>query len=85
MRGWGLALVVGVLGLLPSAAGAHLFHKFYESPETQLTRDYRVLHLLLEQPEDHFDLARRVYDGETRVRLKPGGFRRWLVRPAPLP
>ena len=62
-------------------ARAHLFHKLWEPPETQLTRDTRVLQLLLDDPAERFELARQVYEGHTRVRLKPGGFRRWLVRP----
>lgn len=60
---------------------AHLFHKGWEPPETQLTRDTRTLRLLLVDPEDRFALARAVWEGTTRVRYKPGGFRRWLVRP----
>jgi hypothetical protein len=85
MRARAVRLVVlGTLGLAvlapPDAAG-HLFHKTYEPPETQLSRDTRLLQLLLDDPSERFDLARRVWDGTTRVRLKPGGFRRWLVRP----
>ena len=78
-----LALVtVGVLvGLDASTAGAHLFHKMYEPPETQMTRDTRLLQLLLDDPSERYELARRVWEGSERVRLKPGGFRRWLVRP----
>ena len=64
-----------------SPAGAHLFHKGWEPPETQLTRDTRTLQILLDDPEDRFALARAVWDGSARVRHKPGGFRRWLVRP----
>jgi hypothetical protein len=64
-----------------SPAGAHLFHKGWEPPETQLTRDTRTLQLLLDDPEDRFALARAVWEGTARVRHKPGGFRRWLVRP----
>jgi hypothetical protein len=78
------AVVVAVVGLAafdPAAAAAHLFHKMYEPPETQMTLDTRLLQLLLDDPSERFDLARRVWEGTERVRLKPGGFRRWLVRP----
>jgi hypothetical protein len=69
------------LALGTSDAGAHLFHKLFEPPQTQLTRDTRLLQLLLDDPTERFELARQVWAGTTRVRLKPGGFRRWLVRP----
>jgi hypothetical protein len=69
------------LVLAAGEAGAHLFHKSWEPPETQLTRDTRTLQLLLDDPTAPGGLAREVYEGRTRVRLKPGGFRRWLVRP----
>ena len=65
-----------------SPAEGHLFHKGWEPPETQLTRDTRTLQILLDDPEDRFALARSVWEGTTRVRYKPGGFRRWLVRPS---
>ncbi len=76
-----VAAVIGVTALVPVPADAHLFHKAYEPPETQMTRDTRLLQLLLDDPSERFDLARRVWEGTERVRLKPGGFRRWLVRP----
>ncbi len=75
-------LAAVMLGLAPNDAAAHLFHKVYELPETQLTRDARVLQLLLDDPTERFELARSVYAGHTRVRLKPGGSRTWLKRPA---
>ncbi|MGH7389740.1 MAG: hypothetical protein ACREM3_09825 [Candidatus Rokuibacteriota bacterium] len=77
----GVAALVSALPLAAGDARAHLFHKSWEPPETQLTRDTRVLQLLLDDPAERFELAREVYEGRTRVRLKPGGFRRWLVRP----
>lgn len=68
--------------LFPFAmAEAHLFHKLFEVPDTQLTKDYWVLIQLIEFPNERFDLAEEVYRGEERVRLKPGGFRKWLKRP----
>jgi hypothetical protein len=73
--------VSATLSLVPDVAHAHLFHRLWEPPETQLTRDTRVLQLLVDDPAERFELARQVYQGQTRVRLKPGGFRRWLVRP----
>jgi hypothetical protein len=79
-----LAAVIGGLLLMtfvPANAPAHLFHKMYEPPENQMTRDTRLLQLLLDDPSERFDLVRRVWDGSERVRVKPGGFRKWLVRP----
>ena len=76
-----LVVAIGLTALVAAGADAHLFHKAYEPPETQMTRDTRLLQLLLDDPSERFDLARRVWDGTARVRLKPGGFRRWLVRP----
>jgi hypothetical protein len=80
----GRRLAVGAflfVALAASDADAHLFHKMYEPPENQLTRDTRLLQLILDDPAERFDLARQVWDGTTRVRVKPGGFRKWLVRP----
>lgn len=80
----GRVLVAAALVLAawaPPGAHAHLFHKMYEPPETQMTRDTRLIQLLLDDPSERFELARRVWEGTERVRLKPGGFRRWLVRP----
>ncbi|PWU24952.1 MAG: hypothetical protein C5B48_03770 [Candidatus Rokuibacteriota bacterium] len=74
-------VTAGVMLATRDVACAHLFHKVWEPPETQLTRDTRVLQLLLDDPTERFELARLVYEGRERVRLKPGGFRRWLVRP----
>jgi hypothetical protein len=64
-----------------SPAGAHLFHKGWEPPANQLTRDTRTVQILLDDPGDGFALARAVWEGSVRVRYKPGGFRRLLVRP----
>lgn len=75
-------VVVSWLGVAPPAAQAHLFHDVYEVPDNQLTRDYLVLARLIDYPYEKFDLATRVYLGEERVRLKPGGFRGWLRRPS---
>src|SRR5262245_50828754 len=75
--------VVCVLTLLPwVVAEAHLFHKVFELPDTQLVKDYRVLAQLIEYPYERFDLGASVYRGEMRVRLKPGGIRKWLTRPS---
>ncbi|MBI1846375.1 MAG: hypothetical protein HY294_05265 [Candidatus Rokubacteria bacterium] len=82
MTGRALAAAALVLAVwAPPEARAHLFHKMYEPPETQMTRDTRLLQLLLDDPSERFELARRVWEGAERVRIKPGGFRRWLVRP----
>jgi len=81
MRAQAVGVVLGLAVLAPTDAPAHLFHKMYEPPETQMTRDTRLIQLLLDDPSERFELARRVWEGAERVRLKPGGFRRWLVRP----
>jgi len=82
VAGWlAAAMVATSLSLGACEAAAHLFHKSWEPPETQLTRDTRTIQLLLDDPAERFELAREVYEGRMRVRLKPGGFRRWLVRP----
>jgi hypothetical protein len=77
---WLVALFPIVI-LLPRAAEGHLFHKVFELPDTQLTKDYVVLLRLIDFPDERFDLAEQIYGGEQRVRLKPGGFRSWLKRP----
>jgi hypothetical protein len=77
-----VTLLLVPLALGAAQAGAHLFHKGWTPPETQLTRDTRVVQLLVDDPAERFELAREVYEGRARVRLKPGGFRRWLVRPS---
>jgi len=79
---WVAAAGLLLAALAPSDAGAHLFHKTYEPPENQMTRDTRLLQLVLDDPAERFDLARQVWAGTTRVRVKPGGFRKWLVRPS---
>jgi len=80
----GTALAVAVLSsplLVPGAASAHVFHQIFEPPDTQLTKDYAALIRLIDYPYERFDVAGKVYRGEERVRLKPGGFRSWLRRP----
>lgn len=79
MRWPGMWLLLGILA--PWAADAHLFHKVFELPDTQLTKDYIVLIRLIDFPHEQFASAEKVYRGEQRVRLKPGGFRSWLRRP----
>jgi hypothetical protein len=81
--GW-LTTLAGQAGLilLSSQADAHLFHRVYAPPETQLTRDTRVLQLLLDDPTERFELARRVYTGQTRVGSRRRDARTWLTRPA---
>ena len=77
-----LGLGSAALLLAPGDSSAHLFHKKYAPPETQLTRDARVLQLLVGDPTDRFELARSVYEGDTRVRLRSGAYRAWLRRPS---
>jgi hypothetical protein len=79
---WMAAAGLLVAAVFPSDAAGHLFHKTYEPPENQMTRDTRLLQLVLDDPAGRFDLARSVWEGTTRVRVKPGGFRKWLVRPS---
>jgi hypothetical protein len=64
----------------PGPTAAHLFHQSWAPPENQLTKDTRILQRLVDDPAGSFTLAREVYEGRTRVRVK-SGFRRWLVRP----
>lgn len=82
-------VAAALLTATPGVAAAHVDHRSYDPPDaqftrgrdTQLTRDYTLVHVLLTDPADRFELARRVYDGRVRVRLKPGGFHRtWLRR-----
>jgi hypothetical protein len=75
----GMGVVLVLLSYV--VAEAHLFHKVFELPDTQLTKDYWVLVQLIEFPNERFDLAAAVYHGDIRVRVKPGGFRKWLTRP----
>jgi hypothetical protein len=76
-----LVALFPILILLPGAAEGHVFHKVFDLPDTQLTKDYVVLLRLIDFPYERFELAEQVYRGEQRVRLKPGGFRSWLKRP----
>jgi hypothetical protein len=72
-------VAAALLTATPGVVVAHVDHRSYEPPDTQLTRDYALVHVILTDPSDRFELARQVYDGKVRVRLKPDGFRRtWL-------
>lgn len=63
--GLGLALIV----CLPGSASAHLFHfANVRVRETQIARDFRLIKELIEWPDKHFELARKVYRGEIRRR-----------------
>jgi hypothetical protein len=42
-------------------------HTTTEPPETQLTRDYGAIRILLKDPADYFSQIRRVYTGELHV------------------
>ncbi len=81
--GW-LLVVTGQVGLTlqPAGAEAHLFHRVAAPPETRITRDARVLQLLLDDPTERFELARAVYAGDARVGPTRGGVRTWLTRSA---
>jgi hypothetical protein len=82
--GWLLVLASQAsLTLLPTGSSeAHLFHRIYAPPETRLTRDARVLQILLDDPTERFALAAAVYAGHARVGPTGRGVRTWLTRPA---
>jgi hypothetical protein len=51
----------------PAFCSPSSLHTTVEPPETQLTRDYAAIRLLLKDPRDHFAQIRRVYAGELHV------------------
>ena len=67
MKALTAGVVLGLTVLSTTDAGAHLFHKMYEPPETQMTRDTRLLQLLLDDPSERFELARRVWEDRKSV------------------
>ena len=75
------AVAVAICVLGTGRAEAHVFHEIFEPRDTQLTKDYVTLIRLIDYPNEKFELAQKVYRGEERVRLKPGGVRSWLKRP----
>jgi hypothetical protein len=51
----------------PAFCSPSSLHTTTEPPETQLTRDYAAIRILLKDPADHFSQIRRVYGGELHV------------------
>jgi len=54
-------------------------HTMVEPPETQLTRDFAAVRVLLKDPGDHFAQVRQVYEGAVHV-PKAGRPRVWLAK-----
>jgi hypothetical protein len=54
-------------------------HTMVEPPETQLTRDFAAVRVLLEDTGDHFAQVRRIYEGALHV-PKSGRPRIWLAK-----
>lgn len=74
-------VALSLLAGAPNPVRAHLFHNVFEVRDNQLTRDYLVVIRLVDFPYEKFVIAAEVYQGQERVRLKPGGVRSWLRRP----
>ena len=51
----------------PAFCAPGLLHTTVELPETQLTRDFMAIRLLLKDPSDHFDVIRMLYEGELQA------------------
>ena len=51
----------------PAFCGPGSMHTTVEPPQTQLTRDYAAIRILLKDAGDHFAQIRRVYTGELHV------------------
>ena len=51
----------------PAFCSPTSLHTTTEPPETQLTRDYGAIRILLKDPADHFSQIRRVYAGDLHV------------------
>jgi hypothetical protein len=56
-----------VTALDPAFCGASLFHTTVEPPETQLTRDYAAIRVLLKDPNGSLDHIRQIYTGTFHV------------------
>jgi hypothetical protein len=56
-----------VTALDPAFCGASLFHTTVEPPETQLTRDYAAIRVLLKDPSGPLDHIRQIYTGTFHV------------------
>jgi len=56
-----------VTALDPAFCGASLFHTTVEPPETQLTRDYAAIRVLLKDPSGSLDHIRNIYTGTFHV------------------
>jgi hypothetical protein len=51
----------------PEFCAPGLLHTTVELPETQLTRDFLAIRLLLKDPSDHFEVIRMLYEGELQA------------------
>jgi hypothetical protein len=51
----------------PAFCSPTSLHTTPEPPETQLTRDYVAIRILLKDPVDHFEQIRRLYTGDLHV------------------
>jgi hypothetical protein len=51
----------------PAFCSPSSLHTTTEPPETQLTRDYGAIRILLKDPADHFSQIRRVYAGDLHL------------------
>jgi hypothetical protein len=60
-----------VSALDPAFCSPSSLHTTTEPPETQLTRDYGAIRILLKDPVDHFSQIRRVYAGDLHVSVAP--------------
>src|SRR4029079_14807555 len=73
VAGFAIALVVAVANRLeataldPTFCGSSSFHTTVEPPETQLTRDYAAIRVLLKDPSGPLDHIRHIYTGAFHV------------------
>jgi hypothetical protein len=66
---WAIAIAnrLDASALDPAFCSPSSLHTTTEPSETQLTRDYAAIRILLKDPADHFRQIRRVYAGELHV------------------
>src|ERR1041384_1267285 len=65
-----LALIAGRLNagtLDPAFCSPGSLHTTVELPETQLTRDFMAIRILLKDPADNFETIRMLYEGELQA------------------
>src|SRR3954468_1265752 len=64
------SLIAGRLNaatLDPAFCSPASLHTTVELPETQLTRDFMAIRILLKDPADNFDVIRMLYEGELQA------------------